>query len=37
LATTKEGVERYRIIGNSVPMKALRQQLALMAGTNPEC
>jgi two-component system nitrogen regulation response regulator NtrX len=30
----KEGVERYRIIGESVPMKALRQQLALMAGTN---
>jgi two-component system, NtrC family, nitrogen regulation response regulator NtrX len=26
--------ERYRIIGDSVPMKALRQQLALMAGTN---
>jgi len=25
---------RYRIIGESVPMKALRQQLALMAGTN---
>ena len=24
----------YRIIGESVPMKALRQQLALMAGTN---
>jgi len=24
---------RYRIIGESVPMKALRQQLALMAGT----
>jgi len=30
----KEGVEKYRIIGESVPMKALRQQLALMAGTN---
>jgi two-component system, NtrC family, nitrogen regulation response regulator NtrX len=31
----KEGSEsRYRIIGESVPMKALRQQLALMAGTN---
>ena len=31
----KEGTEsRYRIIGESVPMKALRQQLALMAGTN---
>jgi two-component system nitrogen regulation response regulator NtrX len=25
---------RYRIIGGSVPMKALRQQLTLMAGTN---
>ena len=25
---------RYRIIGDSVPMKALRQQLGLMAGTN---
>jgi two-component system, NtrC family, nitrogen regulation response regulator NtrX len=25
---------RYRIIGESVPVKALRQQLALMAGTN---
>ncbi|MEO8370043.1 MAG: sigma-54 dependent transcriptional regulator [Candidatus Solibacter sp.] len=25
---------RYRIIGESVPIKALRQQLALMAGTN---
>ena len=25
---------RYRIIGDSVPMKALRQQLALMAGTD---
>jgi two-component system, NtrC family, nitrogen regulation response regulator NtrX len=31
----KEGSEtRYRIIGESVPMKALRQQLALMAATN---
>ncbi|MFN7995876.1 MAG: sigma-54 dependent transcriptional regulator [Bryobacteraceae bacterium] len=31
----REGTEsRYRIIGESVPMKALRQQLALMAGTN---
>jgi two-component system, NtrC family, nitrogen regulation response regulator NtrX len=31
----KEGSEsRYRIIGESVPMKALRQQLALMSGTN---
>jgi two-component system nitrogen regulation response regulator NtrX len=28
------GSERLRIIGESVPMKALRQQLALMAGTN---
>lgn len=25
---------KYRIIGNSIPMKALRQQLSLMAGTN---
>jgi len=25
---------KYRIIGESVPMKALRQQLSLMAGTN---
>src|SRR6266566_5000809 len=25
---------RYRILGESVPMKALRQQLGLMAGTN---
>ncbi len=25
---------KYRIIGDSVPMKALRQQLGLMAGTN---
>jgi two-component system nitrogen regulation response regulator NtrX len=31
----KEGADsKYRIIGESVPMKALRQQLALMAGTN---
>jgi len=31
----KEDTEsKYRIIGESVPMKALRQQLALMAGTN---
>jgi two-component system nitrogen regulation response regulator NtrX len=31
----KEGAEsKYRIIGESVPMKALRQQLGLMAGTN---
>lgn len=29
-----DGSARYRIIGDSVPMKALRQQLALMAGTN---
>ena len=29
-----DGASRYRIIGESVPMKALRQQLALMAGTN---
>ena len=28
------GASKYRIIGESVPMKALRQQLALMAGTN---
>jgi two-component system nitrogen regulation response regulator NtrX len=26
--------ERHRIIGESVPMKALRQQMTLMAGTN---
>jgi len=25
---------KYRILGDSVPMKALRQQMALMAGTN---
>ncbi len=25
---------KYRIIGDSIPMKALRQQLSLMAGTN---
>jgi len=30
----KQGPGKYRIIGESVPMKALRQQLALMAGTN---
>ncbi len=30
----RETAEPYRIIGESVPMKALRQQLALMAGTN---
>lgn len=29
-----EGRNRYQIIGDSVPIKALRQQLALMAGTN---
>ncbi len=28
------GGEKYRIIGESVPVKALRQQLALMSGTN---
>lgn len=30
----KEGDGKLRIIGASVPMKALRQQLSLMAGTN---
>ncbi len=30
----RQSPEAYRIIGESVPMKALRQQLALMAGTN---
>ncbi|MGH9627952.1 MAG: sigma-54-dependent transcriptional regulator [Bryobacteraceae bacterium] len=30
----KDADEHFRIIGESVPMKALRQQLALMAGTN---
>jgi DNA-binding NtrC family response regulator len=30
----EDAARRYRIIGESVPMKALRQQLALMAGTN---
>ena len=30
----KEGDGKLRIIGESVPMKALRQQLGLMAGTN---
>ena len=30
----ESGQERPRIIGESVPMKALRQQMALMAGTN---
>jgi two-component system nitrogen regulation response regulator NtrX len=29
-----DGSSRYRIIGESVSVKALRQQLALMAGTN---
>ncbi len=29
-----DGLARYRIIGNSVPMKAVRQQLRLMAATN---
>ncbi|MBK9170568.1 MAG: sigma-54-dependent Fis family transcriptional regulator [Bryobacterales bacterium] len=29
-----ESTARYQILGESVPMKALRQQLALMAGTN---
>ena len=30
----EDGRGRYKIIGESVPMKALRQQLALMAATN---
>ena len=30
----EDSQSKYRIIGESVPMKALRQQLALMAGTN---
>jgi two-component system nitrogen regulation response regulator NtrX len=30
----REIAEPYRIIGESVPMKALRRQIALMAGTN---
>ncbi|MFB3828855.1 MAG: sigma-54-dependent transcriptional regulator [Bryobacteraceae bacterium] len=30
----EESENRHRIIGDSVPMKALRQQMALMAGTN---
>ncbi len=30
----KESGGKYRIVGESVPMKALRQQLGLMAGTN---
>jgi two-component system nitrogen regulation response regulator NtrX len=29
-----DSATRYRIIGESVPMKALRQQMTLMAGTN---
>ena len=33
-ARLREGPQGYRIIGESVPMKALRQQLGLMAGTN---
>jgi two-component system nitrogen regulation response regulator NtrX len=33
-ARLREGPQEYRIIGESVPMKALRQQMALMAGTN---
>ena len=35
LATLREDFDQpYPIVGDSVPMKALRQQLALMAGTN---
>jgi two-component system nitrogen regulation response regulator NtrX len=30
----EDSQSKYRIIGDSVPMKALRQQLTLMAGTN---
>jgi len=30
----RQGPGKYRIVGECVPMKALRQQLALMAGTN---
>src|SRR5207302_11362570 len=30
----EDNQSKYRIIGASVPMKALRQQMALMAGTN---
>ncbi|MEP6960977.1 MAG: sigma-54 dependent transcriptional regulator [Acidobacteriota bacterium] len=30
----ENGAEKHRIIGESVPVKALRQQLALMAATN---
>ena len=33
-ASRQDASARYRIIGESVPMKALRQQLALMAATN---
>lgn len=34
LARLGESATQYRIIGNSVPMKALRQQLSLMAATD---
>ena len=34
LGRLRESAEPYRIIGESVPMKALRRQIALMAGTN---
>jgi two-component system nitrogen regulation response regulator NtrX len=34
LRLRKDDESRYRIIGESVPLKALRQQLTLMAGTN---
>jgi len=34
LGRLRETAEPYRIIGESVPMKALRRQIALMAGTN---
>jgi two-component system nitrogen regulation response regulator NtrX len=34
LEVLKDGAAKPRIIGESVPMKALRQQMALMAGTN---
>ncbi len=33
-AIRREDQGRYRILGDSVPMKALRQQIALMAATN---
>ncbi len=33
-AIRREDESRYRILGESVPMKALRQQIALMAATN---